>query len=248
MPGEPGLPVAAPLRALICDMDGLLIDSEPFSDLAFARLFERRGRTKLPETMERTLGRRMPEAMAIIKTMYELDDSPEALEIEFDLLRMDALRGNILPMPGAVELLAWARSASLLIALATSSARNQAELSLSETGLAGLFDEEVTGDEVEHGKPAPDIYQLAAERLGVSPASCVVLEDAPAGLVAAAAAGMHRVWIPNPVSAGLDAGVPVDARLPDLFAARVWLAAYLDQSLAGESPMLAAASIKRSGD
>ncbi len=225
-----GLPEVAPLRAIMCDMDGLLIDSEPLSALAFARFLERRGRTALPETMERTLGRRLPEAMAIIKSMYELEDSPDSLQTEFDRLRLDALRGNVLPMPGALELLHWARAAGLSIALATSSARNQADISLSETGLTGLFDAEVTGDEIEHGKPDPDIYLLAGERLGTPPGSCVVLEDAPAGLAAAAAAGMHRLWVPNPTSAGLDPVVSVDARLTDLLAARDWLETYLARS------------------
>ena len=61
----------------------------------------------------------------------------------------------------------------------------------------GRFDVEVTGDEVQFGKPAPDLFLLAAERLGVLPQSCVVFEDTPAGLEAAARAGMRRVWVPN---------------------------------------------------
>ena len=98
-------------------------------------------------------------------------------------------------------------------------------VSLAEAALQGRFDVEVTGDDVQFGKPAPDLFLLAAERLGVPPQSCVVFEDAPAGLEAAARAGMRRVWVPNAHTRHLAAPVTVDARLESLAGAIDWLKA-----------------------
>ena len=214
---------AAPIRALIFDMDGLLIDSEPIAARALGAFLRLHGRELRAGTMESTLGRRLPEAMAIIAEAYGLTLPLADLTATYDRLRLAALRGNLAPLPGAAALLTFARVAGLRLALATSSLRTHADPSLAETGLAGLFDAEATGDEVARGKPEPDIFLLAAERLGEPPAGCVVLEDAPAGLAAAAAAGMRRLWVPNEQTRGLPVSVPVDAELPDLEAAIPWL-------------------------
>lgn len=215
----------APIRALILDMDGLLIDSEPVAEEALVRFLRRHGHEIRPGTMEQILGRRLPEAVAIVAEAYALPVPVDELARTYDELRLAALRGNLRPMPGAAALLAFARAAGLRLALATSSGRAHADLSLAETELAGLFDAEATGDEVARGKPQPDIFLLAAERLGVPPAACVVLEDAPAGIAAAAAAGMRRLWVPNANTRGLALPVAADATLPDLEAAVPWLRA-----------------------
>ena len=89
------------------------------------------------------------------------------------------------------------RTTGLPVALATSGLRSHADISLIETGLGGHFDIEVTGDQVERGKPAPDLFLLAAEGLGTSPAEAVVLEDSPLGVEAALAAGMRVVAVQN---------------------------------------------------
>ncbi len=213
----------APIEALIFDMDGLLVDSEPIAERALDQFLQLHGHTLRPETMEQTLGRRLPEAMTLIADLYGIALPVADLTKTYDELRLAALRGNLEPMPGAAALLTYARAAGLKLALATSSQRSHADLSLAETHLAGLFDAEATGDEVTHGKPAPDIFLLAAERLDTPPEACVVLEDAPAGLAAAAAAGMRRVWVPNPKTRGLPVAVPVDLTAPDLEAVIPWL-------------------------
>src|SRR5919112_2499876 len=126
-------------------------------------------------------------------------------------------------MAGAAEVLDWAATKGLPRALATSSSRGQAEVALTEAALMGRFEVEVTGDEVQLGKPAPDLFLLAAERLGVPPQSCVVFEDAPAGLEAAARAEMRRVWVPNAHTRHLTPPVAVDAKLESLVDAIGWL-------------------------
>lgn len=212
-----------PIRALILDMDGLLVDSEPLSAVALQRFLTLHDRPVLPGTLERTLGHRLPEAVAIVVEAYGLPGPLADRVAEFDRLRLEALRGNVRPMPGARDLLDWAAARRVPAALATSSRRAHADLSVTEAGLAGRFTVEVCGDDVARGKPEPDIFLEAARRLGVPPAGCVVLEDAPAGLAAAVAAGMRRLWVPNAQTSHLAPGVAVDARLADLHEARRWL-------------------------
>ena len=211
------------IAALVLDMDGLLVDSETVSGEALRLFLHGQGHEMLPSTLEGALGRRLPEAIAVVAEEYELSGPLDELVVAFDAMRLEALRGHVVPMPGAVALLDWAAAKELPRALATSSSRRQAEVALSEAGLLGRFDVEVTGDEVHFGKPAPDLFLLAAERLGVPPESCVVFEDAPAGLEAAARAGMRRVWVPNAHTRHLTPPVAVDAGLESLVDAIDWL-------------------------
>jgi HAD superfamily hydrolase (TIGR01509 family) len=81
------------------------------------------------------------------------------------------------------------------VAVASSSRRDRLERTLGRAGLLDAFDVVVAGDEVEHGKPAPDMFLLAAERLGVAPEACIVIEDSPPGVQAGVAAGMHTIGV-----------------------------------------------------
>ena len=212
-----------PIAALIFDMDGLLVDSEPASEAALRRFLHSHGHELSLDTVTGALGRRLPEAIAVVAEVYTLPGTLDDLVAAFDALRLEALRGAVVAMPGAPAILDWAAANGVPCALATSSFRHQAEAALAEAGLAGRFDVEVTGDEVDRGKPEPDLFLLAAQRLGVVPAACVVFEDAPAGLEAAARAGMRRVWVPNAHTRHLIPSVTVDATLESLAGAATWL-------------------------
>ena len=223
MPAENRSRQPAPIEALILDMDGLLVDSETVSGEALRLFLRGHGHEMLPSTLEGALGRRLPEAVAFVAAAYDLQGPLEELVVAYDAMRLEALRGNVMAMPGAFALLDWAAAKGLPRALATTSFRGHAEVSRAEAALMGRFDIEVTGDEVQFGKPAPDLFLLAAERLGVLPQSCVVFEDTPAGLAAAARAGMRRVWVPNVHTRHLKAPVPIDATLESLADAINWL-------------------------
>lgn len=212
-----------PIDALIFDMDGTLVDSEPYAERAWEDFLREHGHELHDSVLGRMFGLRLLEGAAVVKEAYGLDLTVEAIAEMQDELRLAALKGNLAAMPGAGALIAFARAAGLRLALATSSLRHHADLSLAETELAGLFDAEVTGDEVRHGKPAPDIFLLASERLGVGPERCVVFEDSPAGVAAALAANMRCLWVPSGKTTGLPAERSPTATLPDLGAAIPWL-------------------------
>jgi len=214
----------APIAALIFDMDGLLVDSEDLAAGALAQFLQNHGVVMVEGTMEQTLGRRLPEAIEIVAEYYELPGDRAQLTAEYEQLRLEAIRGRVTPMEGAAEILAWGREAGLRIALATSSLRTHALESLAHTGLLGLFDAEVTGELVTKGKPDPQMFLRAAEVLDVPPANAVVLEDAPAGLQAAFAAGMRSIWVPNQRTQSLDPKTTVTYRASSLIAAKTWLA------------------------
>jgi HAD superfamily hydrolase (TIGR01509 family) len=213
----------AMIDALIFDMDGLLIDSEPLAAKAMDTFLARYGLERRHDIHDRLLGRRLPEAIAIVREAYALTHPLPALIEEYGALRVEALRGAVVPMPGARELIDFGRRTGLKLALATSGMRAHATVSLAEAGLTGLFDAEVTGDEVELGKPEPDLFVRAAEKIGAEPGRCVVFEDAPNGVAAGKAAGMIVAAVPNANSAAMLFPVAADAVLTSLLDAPAWL-------------------------
>jgi HAD superfamily hydrolase (TIGR01509 family) len=216
---------ARPIEALIFDMDGLLVDSEPLAGETIVALFRRHGREVDLDAKagQRLVGRRMREILAIIAEMYDLVLPTDAMAQEYEELRLTVLNGRLQPMPGAKELIAYAYEMRLPMALATSGVRRYADAVLAETGLAGAFAVEVTGEDVAHGKPAPDVFLRAASRLGIRPAGCVVFEDAPNGIASATAAGMRAVAVPNVYTRELAFPAPPEVFLSDLHGAIAWL-------------------------
>lgn len=212
-----------PVQALIFDMDGLLVDSEGLASDAMDRLLDEYQLDRKPEIHDKLLGRRLVEALAIVRDGYGMEVDVEILIARYSDLRIEALRGSVKAMPGAQEIIARARLAGLPIALATSGMRIHADISLGETGLADLFDSETTGDEVTRGKPAPDLFLLAAERLGIEPAHAVVLEDSPLGVEAAKAAGMRAIAVLGHPERTVDFPVPPDVVVKNLDQAAGWL-------------------------
>ena len=182
------------MRAVLWDLDGVLVDSAPFHFQAWRELFGSLGREFSEADFRRTFGLRND---AILRDL--LGDLPEA-EVERLGARKEALfrraaLGNIVPLPGALALLRLLRERGFKLALVSSTPHGNIDLILGSLGLEGAFDAIVGEEDVTRGKPDPEGFLLAAKRLGVPPAECVVIEDAPAGVEAAKRGGMRCVGI-----------------------------------------------------
>jgi HAD superfamily hydrolase (TIGR01509 family) len=179
------------LRGIIFDMDGVLCDSEPFICEAACRMFaQNHGVTVQPEDFIPFVGAGENRYLGGVAAKHGV-----TLDLETDKARtyeiyLQIIRGRLGPLPGVREFIAECRRRGLKLAVATSADRVKMEGNLREIGLpADNFDVTVNGLEIERKKPAPDIFLLAARRLGLEAADCVVVEDAPNGIAAGKSAG-----------------------------------------------------------
>ena len=194
------------IEAVLFDFDGLLADSEPLQKAAWRTYLAQQDRVLEPTLIDRMFGLRLVESAALVRDELDLPFSIQEVMDARDAVFLQSLAGVLQPMPGAAETVAAMRRLGVRTALATSGHRRYIDLALRELGLEHAFDAIVTGDTVARGKPAPDIFLRAAELVGVVPAACVVVEDAPHGIAAARAAGMLAVAIPNELTRALDFG------------------------------------------
>ncbi len=192
------------IQAVLFDMDGLMIDSEPLAKEAWRQTLARYGRTVDETLFDRLLGLRQFECSRLLCEWLGLAQDPAVLMRERNELFMAMLPGRLRAMPGLFELLDWLKAHDIPRALVTSGLTSYVNAVLSELALDGTFSQVVTGETVSRGKPAPDGYLLAAERLGLLPENCLVLEDAPNGIAAAKAAGMLCWAVPNEYTRALD--------------------------------------------
>lgn len=183
--------------AVLWDMDGVIVDTAPYHFAAWQQVFEKRGVKFTRAEFKRSFGRRNDSIIPDI-----LDKSISAAEIAVIVKEKEAIfrrlgRNKIKPFPGAVNLIKRLAEHSIKMALVTSTPVRNIEVVLSGLGIADLFQTVISGEDVTKGKPDPEGFLLAAERLGIKPGDCVVIEDSTAGVSAAKKAGMHCVAITN---------------------------------------------------
>jgi HAD superfamily hydrolase (TIGR01509 family) len=184
-------------QAIIFDMDGLMVDSEPVARHGWEIVLASYGRELDQITYERMVGRRLEESAAIVIDTYQLPLSRENLA-EIKEAAMVKLWAEGLPvMPGLHNLVGYLNDHNIPWGVATSSRRHYALNVLNQLGIASHCRAVAAGNEVSQGKPAPDIYLLAAERLEIDPKLCLALEDSVPGGQAAVAAGMSLAAVPN---------------------------------------------------
>jgi HAD superfamily hydrolase (TIGR01509 family) len=176
--------------AALWDMDGVLVESAQFHYVAWKRAWGEMGIDITEADFRKNFGQRND---TIIRDMLGDDVSQDVIDrlgpIKEQYYR-DAIKGQVEPLPGALELLKALREDGFHCAMSSAAPRANVELILSELHCASLFEALVTFEDVTRGKPDPQVYLIAAERVGVAPARSVVLEDAVAGVEGAKRAGM----------------------------------------------------------
>lgn len=184
-------------QAIIFDMDGLMVDSEPLARRAWDQVLQAHGFRMTDDVYRQMIGRRTDQAGQILLENYPLPLSLDELVNQKSAI-FNGIRAQGIPaMPGLMALQAVIKEHGIPWAVATSSPREHAKIILAQLGLTEECRAIAAGSEVAHGKPAPDIYLLAAERLGIDPTVCLALEDSEPGCQAASAAGMTVIAIPN---------------------------------------------------
>jgi HAD superfamily hydrolase (TIGR01509 family) len=188
------------LEAVLFDMDGVIIDSEPLWSDAEKELLARRNLPYSPSLKTAMMGRDARGAVGYLIEHYSLTESLGKLIEERNQLIAELFKEHLKAIPGALDLVRSVIAAGILTGLVSSSPKPLVELALEKLVTTGLFDLTLSGDQVVRGKPAPDIYITAAEKLGVKPEYCLVIEDAPHGVAAAKDAGMCCLAISTSVS------------------------------------------------
>jgi len=187
-------------RAILFDMDGLLIDSEPLWHEAEIHGFGLAGLRLTPEQCLETTGLRVDEVVQFRHAQQPWDAPGQDVITEAIVERLVALvhtKGVL--KPGVAEALACAQGFGARVALASSSPYVIIDAVLDTFGLRPAFEVIHSAEEEVRGKPEPDVYLTAARKLGVDPAACMALEDSPNGVLAAKAAGMRCIAVPEPV-------------------------------------------------
>jgi HAD superfamily hydrolase (TIGR01509 family) len=212
-------------RAVIFDMDGLMLDTEAMGARAWDDAARAAGIPFDPVVTLRLIGRTFSDCRTLIVEHHGGDYPVDALMAGWHVA-YDALvdREGVAVKAGVVELLDWLDGAGIPRAVATSTRRQRALAKLERTGLWTRFGALVGGDEVAQGKPAPDIFLAAARLLDTPPAACLVLEDSVAGLAGAAAAGIPAIMVPDLCAAPAEVAGRPPRVMGSLHDVRDWLA------------------------
>ena len=191
------IPINPPIRAVVFDLDGLMFNTEVVFSLAGRELLSRRGKEWTPSLQSCMMGRRAEEAFQVLIDQTGLTATIEDLRNESRKIFYDLLPVHLRPMPGLTELLRVIEERGLPKGVATSSSRRYLEDLLGRFDLLSRFQMALTAEDVSRGKPDPEIYLLAAGRLGILPGEMLVLEDSGVGTQAAVAAGAVVVSVPH---------------------------------------------------
>jgi len=185
------------IEAVVFDLDGILIDSEHVWDEVRKQLAEERGGSWNETASRDMMGMSSIEWSRYMRDVVGLTEEPEEISAEVVRRLEDRYRRELPLIPGA-EQAVESLAARWPLALASSSNRELIDLVLESSGLGRYFTASVSSEEVARGKPAPDVFLEAARRLGVEPTHCAAVEDSENGILAAKAAGMRTIAIPNP--------------------------------------------------
>lgn len=187
------------IKAVIFDMDGLMIDTESLHNESFKAVLEEYGVKPVPnkQGVIHISGISSKDNWERFKKQYNFEADNNELSRKKHKIHLNLLSKNVTAMPGLFKLLKELQANHIKMAIASSSIREQINLVTTRLRIADYFQAIISGEDVINGKPAPDIFLKAAEALNVRPLDCLVLEDAPSGVAAGKSAGMKVVAIPN---------------------------------------------------
>jgi beta-phosphoglucomutase-like phosphatase (HAD superfamily) len=212
------------IHAVILDMDGLMLDTEAMARSVWPCAASDCGYTLPDEVFLTLIGRTSDDSDLILRKHFghefPLDEFRRACAARWE---QEVAQQGIPVKRCLSDLLDYLKVANIPTGVATSTVRGKAERALKAAGLGSRIRCLATGDEVIHGKPAPDIFLLASKRLGVSPAECLVLEDSPNGIRAAHAAGTLPVLVPDLIQPDSDVARLALKIFPTLCEVRDWL-------------------------
>lgn len=184
------------IDAVIFDMDGVLADSEPLHQDVIRIMLAEYGVDWDITRGDPTVGLRSLDGFEVICARHPLPHDARRLDALYTARVLPVLRERLSPLPGVPEVPRALAARGMRLAVGSSSNPEVIETTLATLGVRALFEAVISGAEVAHGKPAPDVFLKAAKRLGLAPAACVVIEDSERGVRAARAAGMRCVAIP----------------------------------------------------
>lgn len=203
--------LSSDIEAVIFDLDGTLADSMWMWADIDREYLSRFALEEKPELMGEIAGMNMVETAVFFKKHFHIPDSIDKIIADWIDMSLDKYKHEVSLKPYAAELLKFLKANGIKTAIASSNAIEMIRACLKSNGVEDMFDAVVSASEVEHGKPAPDVYLLAAERIGAEPAKCLVFEDIPAGLRAGKAAGMKTIGVSDKYSEGSEIEMRAEA-------------------------------------
>lgn len=187
------------IKAVLFDMDGLMVDTESLATEAFIHSAKKQGYDMTKEETLLVLGFTTKSIYEFWENYFKNSDvsGKQLVDDHYKYIENILFTTGPRKMPYIEELLKYLKESNYKVAVASSSNMNHIINNMEKTGLKKYIDEFASGAEVENGKPAPDVFLLAAERLGLKPEECLVLEDSKAGVIAGSSAGAKVIMVPD---------------------------------------------------
>lgn len=187
------------IKAVLFDMDGLMVDTESLATEAFIHSAKKQGYDMTKEETLLVLGFTTKSIYEFWENYFKNSDvsGKQLVDDHYKYIENILFTTGPRKMPYIEELLKYLKESNYKVAVASSSNMDHIINNMEKTGLKKYIDEFASGAEVENGKPAPDVFLLVAERLGVKPEECLVLEDSKAGVLAGSSAGAKVIMVPD---------------------------------------------------